>query len=447
MISAEEALSILESTLAHAKKLGATDADGLLYASNELSTSIRQGQPEGVERAENTALGLRVFVGKRTATVSSSDFSKETLATIAERAVSMAKIAPEDPFVALAAPEQLAQDVPELDLYDSHEPTPEWLMDVARKTEAAALATQGITNTEGADAAYTAGRMALMTSNGFAHSHPSSHFMVSASVLAGEGVNMERDYEYCLAIHKEDLWEPEFIGKEAARKALARMGATSLPSAQLPVIFHPRIAKGLIANLAGAISGAAIARDTSFLKKSMGERIFKEGIRIVDNPHIKRGLGSKPFDGEGVRNTKRAFVEDGVLNAWLLDIRSANKLGLQTLGNASRGIHSAPHPATSNFYLENGTLSPKELMGDIAYGLYITETFGSGANLLTGDISVGAAGFLIEKGEITRPVHEFTIAGNLKDIYKQLTPANDLEFRYSINAPTVRVEQLTIAGK
>lgn len=440
-------LDILEDLIARAKRHGATGADAVMFDSTDISTSIRKGKPESMERAESVGLGLRVFVGQRIATVSSSDFKAETLKELAERAVSMAKIAPEDPFAALATPDLFATDFPDLDLYDGIEPTPEWLQEKAAATEAAALAVKGVTNTEGADAAYSRNRMALVTSNGFAQTYPGSSFMLSVSVLAGSGTEMERDYDYSVTLHREDLDAPENIGRKAGEKAVARLGAKKVASCQVPIIFDPKIAKAFIATFAGAISGAAIARDTSFLKKCMGEQVFTGDITITDDPHMKRALGSRPFDAEGVRNARRNLVEDGVLKSWLLDIRSANKLGLKTLGDASRSTASPPHPSTSNLYLVPGAMTPAELMADIKEGLYITDTFGSGSNLVTGDVSVGAAGFWISGGQITHPVNEFTIAGNLRDMYKRLTPANDLEFRYATNAPTIRIDGMTVAGK
>lgn len=440
-------LDVLEDLIARAKRQGATAADAVMFDSTDLSGSIRKGKPESMERAESTGIGLRVFVGQRIATVSSSDFKSKTLDELAERAVSMAKIAPEDPYAALATPDQFATDFPDLDLYDATEPSPDWLQESAAKTEEAALAVNGVTNTEGADAAFSKSRIALATSNGFAQSYQSSSFVLSVSVLAGSGTQMERDYDYSVALHREDLGDPAAIGRKAGEKAVARLNAQKAKSCQVPIIFDPKIAKAFIATFAGAISGAAIARDTSFLKKCMHEQVFANGITITDDPHIQRALGSRPFDAEGVANAKRNLVEDGVLKSWLLDIRSANKLGLKTLGDASRGAASSPYPSSSNLYLQPGTLSPQELMADIKEGLYITDTFGSGSNLVTGDISVGAAGFWIENGEKAYPVNEFTIAGNLRDMYKRLTPASDLEFKYSTNAPTVRIEGMTVAGK
>ncbi|MCH2546947.1 MAG: TldD/PmbA family protein [Alphaproteobacteria bacterium] len=440
-------LDTLEDLLARAKRRGASEGDAIMFDSTDISATIRKGKPESMERAESTGVALRVFVGKRSATVSSSDFKHNTLDELADRAVSMAKLAPEDPYAALATPDLFARDLPDLELYDAVEPSPEWLQENATAVEDAALAVKGITNSEGASAGYSNNRIALVTTNGFAQSYLSSSFVLSVSVLAGSGTAMERDYDYSVALHREDLTDPAIIGRKAAEKTVARLGAQKVNSCQVPIIFDPKIAKAFIATFAGAISGAAIARDTSFLKKCMGEKVFANNITITDDPHIKRALGSRPFDAEGVRTAKRNLIENGILQSWLLDIRAANKLGLSTLGDASRSATSPPHPSSSNLYLAAGDVSAKELMADIKEGLYITDTFGSGSNLITGDVSVGAAGFWIENGIITHPVNEFTIAGNLRDMYKRLTPANDLEFRYSTNAPTIRIEGMTVAGK
>lgn len=439
-------LDTLSDLLARAKRAGATDADAVTFSSADTSCSCRKGKPESIERAESVGLGLRVFVGKRAAVVSSSDLKSGTLDELVERAVSMARIAPEDEWAALAEPEFFAKDIPDLDLLDTSEPSAEWLRDAAIATEAEALAVKGITNTEGAEAGYAKSHIALATSKGFAQEYTTSSFVLSVSVLAGEGTNMERDYEYCAVRHLEDLWSPEAIGRKAADKTLARLGARKVKSAQVPIVFDPKIAKGFVGVFSGAISGSAIARGTSFLKDAMGKPVFAPGITIVDDPHIKRAIGSRPFDAEGVRNGKRHLIENGVLQSWLLDVRSARKLGLQPTGDAARGTASPPMPSSSNLYMAPGTLSPQELMADIKQGLYITDTFGSGSNLITGDVSVGAAGFWIEDGQKAYPVNEFTIAGNLRDMYKNLTPANDLVFRFATNAPTIRIEGMTVAG-
>lgn len=439
-------LDTLQDLLTRAKRAGATDADAVMFDSTDTSCSCRKGKPESIERAESVGLGLRVFVGKRAAVVSSSDFKSATLDELAERAVSMARIAPEDEWALLAEREQFAEHIPDLDLFDPFEPEPKWLAETAAATEAAAMAVEGITNTEGADAGYSNSRIALATSKGFAHSYATSSFVLSVSVLAGTGQNMERDFEYSATRYLADLGSPEEIGRKAAEKTLARMGARKAKSAQVPIVFDPKIAKGFVGILSGAISGSAIARGTSFLKDEMGKPIFAPNITITDDPHIRRALGSRPFDAEGLRNGKRHLVENGVLQSWLLDLRSAHKLGLKPTGDAARGTASPPMPSSSNLYMAPGSLTPEELMADIREGLYITDTFGSGSNLVTGDVSVGASGFWIENGRKAYAVNEFTIAGNLRDMYKNLIPANDLVFRYATNAPTIRIEGMTVAG-
>ena len=439
-------LEVLSDLLVSARKAGADNADAVMYSSTDISTSCRKGKPDSIERAESSGLGLRVFVGNRQAIVSSSDSRPAALKLLVDRAVSMAKLSPEDPFAALATPDMLAKHIPELDLYDGNEPSPEWLAECCKKAEDAAVSVEGITNSEGADAGYNANRVAIATSNGFAQSYQTSSFSFSVSVIAGSGTSMERDYDYSVARHREDLDAAEKVGLSAAKKTLARMNPRKAKTSQSPIIFEPKIAKALIATFSGAISGASVARGTTFLKDAMDTPIFAEGITIVDDPHIVRALASRPFDAEGVGNAKRNLVEDGVLKSWLLDIRSANKLGLKTLGDAARGTASPPMPSTSNLYLTNGKISLKEMLGDIKSGLYVTDTFGSGTNLVTGDVSVGASGFWIENGELAYPVSEFTIAGNLRDMYKRLTPADDLKFRYATNAPHVRIDGMTIAG-
>jgi PmbA protein len=382
--------------------------------------------------------------------VSSTDSSPDSLEELAHRACAMARVAAEDPFTGLAPEKLYASTLPELELCDDAEPDPTWLTQQCNLTEEAALSVKGITNSEGADAGYSRSNIHLVIDNGsgtpFAQSYASSHFSLSVSVLAGEGTNMERDYEYSSTRHRSDLLDAKTIGLIASEKTLKRLNPRKVSTCQAPVIFDPRVSRSLLSTLAGSISGSAIARGASFLKDTMGQDIFAPSITIMDNPHIVRGLGSRPFDGEGVATRKLALVENGVLTSWLLDTRSSNKLGLHTTGHASRGLASPPSPSSTNLYMEAGSLSPAELIADIKSGLYLTETFGMGINTVTGDYSQGAAGFWIENGQIAYPVSEITIAGNLRDMFKQITPANDLTFRYATNAPTLRIESMTIAG-
>jgi PmbA protein len=443
----EQLLSLLGDLLADAKKAGAEAADAVAVDGVSLSVAFRLGQPEKVERAEAGDIGLRVFLGRRQAIVSSADRSKEALASLVERAVAMAREVPEDPYCGLAAPEQLARDLPDIDSYDPSEPSAATLVDWARRAEDSARAVPGVTNSEGAEASWGSGVVALAASNGFSRLYRTSNSHIVASVLAGDAAQgMERDYDYHSAVYAADLRSPEDIGHGAGHRAVRRLGARKMKTAKGPVIFDPRVAGGLLGHLAGAINGSSIARGTSFLKDHLGKQVFGRGVNIIDDPHRRRGLRSKPCDGEGVANRRRAIIEEGVLTSWILDLRSARQLGLQSTGHAARGTSSPPSPSVTNFYLEAGANSVAELIADIKQGLYVTELIGMGVNGVTGDYSRGAAGFWIENGEIVFPVHEMTIASNLKDMFLNLSAANDLEFRTGIDAPTVRVEGMTIAG-
>jgi len=438
--------TILATLLDGARRAGADAADALYVEGVSSSVSYRLGKLEDVERAENYDLGLRVFVGQKVAFVSSTDFSQDALVALPGRAVTMAKLAPEDRFAGLAPQDRLAKDIPELDLEDAEEPSAEVLIERARAVEGAALAVKGVTNSEGGGASFSRSAVALATSTGFYGRYAGTSHNIGVAVLAGTGTGMERDYDYAGARHAGDLRAAEEIGRTAGEKAVRRLNPRSMPSQAIPVVFHPDEAAGLLGHFAGAISGAAIARGVSFLKDRLGQAVFANGVRVMDDPHRRRGLRSKPFDGEGVANTRRALIDDGKLTTWLLDCASARQLGLQTTGHAARGTGGPPSPATTNLYLEAGRLSPAALIADIQQGFYVTELMGMGVNGVTGDYSRGAAGFWIENGQIAFPVSEVTIAGNLKDMFASLTPASDLEFRHGTNSPTVRIEGMTLAG-
>jgi PmbA protein len=438
--------AILATLLDGAKKAGADAADALYVEGVSSSVSYRLGKLEDVERAENYDLGLRVFVGQKVAFVSSTDFSADALAALPGRAVTMARLAPEDRFAGLAPVDRLAKEIPQLDLEDGEEPSAELLIERARAVEGAALAVNGVTNSEGGGASFSRNAVALATSTGFYGRYAGTSHSIGVAVLAGTGTGMERDYDHASARHAGDLRTPEEIGRSAGEKTVRRLNPRSMPSQSVPVIFHPDEAAGLLGHFAGAISGAAIARGVSFLKDRMGQMIFAPGVRVTDDPHRRRGLRSKPFDGEGVANSRRALIDDGRLTSWLLDCASARQLNLETTGHAARGTGGPPSPSTTNLYLEAGKLTPKDLMADIKQGFYVTELMGMGVNGVTGDYSRGAAGFWIENGEIAFPVSEVTIAGNLKDMFANLIPASDLEFRHGTNAPTVRIDGLTLAG-
>jgi len=446
MTSPRNPQTILASLLDAALKAGADAADALYVEGLSSSVSYRLGKLEDIERAESYDLGLRVFVGQRIAFVSSTDFAADALAALPGRAVAMARLAPEDKFATLAPKERLAGALPQLDLEDTTEPSADLLIARARAVEGAALAVPGVTNSEGGGASFSRSAVALATSTGFYGRYAGTSHGIGVAVLAGEGTGMERDYDQASARHAGDLRPAETIGKSAGEKAVKRLNPRSMPSQSLPVVFHPDEAAGLLGHFTSAISGAAIARGVSFLKDRLDSNVFAPGITIIDDPHRVRGLRSKPFDGEGVANRRRALIENGKLTSWLLDCASARQLGLETTGHAARGTGGPPSPSATNLYLEAGKLSVKALIADIKQGFYVTELMGMGVNGVTGDYSRGAAGFWIENGEIAFPVSEVTIAGNLKDMYAHLAPANDLEFRHGVNAPTVRIEGMTLAG-
>jgi PmbA protein len=443
----QTALSKLAERLVEAaRRAGADAADAVAVRSMSLSVGVREGAVDASERSESDDVGLRVFVGRRTAVVSTNDIAGD-VAPLAERAVAMAKVAPEDKFAGLADPALLAKSFPELDLLDPELPPVAALEQRALRAEAAGLAVKGVTKSEGASASASIGGMVLATSGGFHGAYLASRSGFSMSAIAGEGTAMETDYDYSSALHAADLESPEKVGRTAGERAVARLNPRKVETTKVPIIYDQRVSSSLIGHLASAINGSAVARKTSFLKDKRGERLFREGICVIDDPLRKRGQRSRPFDGEGVAGQRLALIEDGVLMTWLLDSATARELGLTTTGHASRGVSSAPSPGATNLYLEAGTMSPDELMADIGEGFYVTSLIGMGVNQVTGDYSRGASGFWIENGKPTYPVSEVTIAGNLVDMFAKLTPASDLEFKYAVNAPTVRVEGLTVAGR
>jgi PmbA protein len=439
--------AILEDLIRGARRAGADAADAILVASVASSVSYRLGRLEELERAESWDLGLRVFAGEKVAFVSSTDLSRDTLAELPGRALVMAKLAPDDKYACLAPADCLATSWPALDLEDPDEPAAEILIERARAVEGAAMAVAGITNSEGGGASFGRSEVALATSEGFFGLYAGTSHGIGVAVLAGEGTAMERDYESASARHAADLDSAESVGRRAGERTVARLNPRRAKSRSVPVVFEPRVAGGLLGHFAGAISGASIARGVSFLKNSLGKEVFARGVTIVDDPHRLRGQRSKPFDGEGVRNRRTVLVKNGVLDTWILDCSSAKQLGLSTTGHAARGTGGPPSPATTNLYMEPGPVPPGELMADIAQGLLVTELMGMGVNMVTGDYSRGASGFWIENGKIAHPVAGVTIAGNLNDMFRQLAPANDLVFRYGTNAPTLRVEGMTVAGE
>jgi PmbA protein len=439
-------ISLAERLVNAARAAGADAADAVAMRSVSQSVEVRAGAVEESERAEGDDMGLRVLVGRRQAVVSTNDIKGESVATLAERAVAMARVAPEDKFAGLADPTELARQFPDLDLVDERLPDAAVLEAAARRAEQAGLAVKGVSKSGGASASAGIGGMVLLTSHGFSGAYLGSRHSISMQAIAGEGTGMETDYDYSSTLHAADLDPPEKIGRTAGERVVARLNPRKVSTRKVPVVFDTRVAGSLIGHLVGAINGSAIARKTSFLKDKLGQRLFAPSINVIDDPLRRRGLRSRPFDAEGVAVRRMALIEDGVLKTWLLDSATARELNRATTGHAQRSASSAPSPGATNLHLEAGSISPDELIKSIGEGFYVTDVMGSGANLVTGDYSRGAAGFWVENGERSYPVSEVTIAGHLLDMFRSLRPANDLEFRYGTNAPTVLVEGLTIAG-
>ncbi len=427
-----------------ARRAGADAADVVCVRGISLSVDVRLGKVEETRRAEGDDFTLRAFVGKRSATVSANVFADP--AELATRAVAMARAAPQDRFAGLADPDRLAREFPDLDLLDETIPSVDELTASALAAEDATRAVAGVTNSGGASAGWSLGGLVLATSHGFSGSYLRSHFGLSASAIAGTGTTMERDYEFSSKVFRADLIDPAEIGRKAGERAVRRLNPHKMATGRATVVYDPRVSRGLVGHLAGAVNGSAIARKTSFLRDKLGAALFAPAIRISDDPLRRRGLASRPFDGEGVAVAPLDLVCEGVLRTWLLDSATARKLGLVTNGRAARG-GSNPSPGTTNLTLMAGDQSPQALIGAIDHGLYVTELIGHGVNLTTGDYSRGAAGFVIDNGTLGHPVSEVTIAGNLIDMFRSLIAADDLEYRYAVNAPTIAIAGMTVAGR
>jgi PmbA protein len=439
--------SLLHDLITAATKAGADAADAVLASRQSLSIGVRMNALEEVEREEARDLGLRVFVGKRQAVVSGSDISKAARTKLVERAVAMARLAPEDPYASLADPALLAKAPHrDLDLYDPTEPSPEALEALARTAEASALSTEGVTNSDGGSAAWSSTEWQLMTSAGFYGHHKSSGFSISASVIAGDGAQMERGGEGRSTRWQSDLPGASEIGLDAGRRAVARLGARKIASTTAPVIFENRLAISLFGPLIGAISGPSVARGVSFLKDKLHQNVFAPGIRISDDPFRLRGLGSSPFDDEGVAGQTLDLVSDGVLNTWLLNTASARQLGMTSTGHASRSMAGAAGVSTNNLTVHPGSRDLDGLMQDAKAGLLVTSMFGPSLNPNTGDWSIGVSGVWFEDGQAAYPVTEVTVAGNLIEIYARLVPGSDLEIRGAANSPSILIDAMAIAG-
>ncbi|WOF42686.1 TldD/PmbA family protein [Sphingopyxis indica] len=446
MLTVSEALNRAQLLCDAATKAGADAADALYYCNAATSVSMRLGELEDVERSEGQDISLRVFVGQRSASVSTADMDAGELEKLVARCVAMAREAPEDPYAGLAPEELLFNGpVPDFDLDDGSEADPQALREAALAVEDAARAVAGVTNSEGGSASHSRTRFALVTSHGFAGGYGASGHSLSASVIAGEGAAMQRDYDWHSAHHLSDLESAEQIGASAGARAVRRLNPGKAPVGKLPVVFDPRIGSSLLGHLLGAIGGPAIARRTSFLLGKEEAQLFDPAILIRDEPHRSRGLRSRAFDGEGLPTAARDIVADGKVTGWLLDTASARQLGLAPTGHASRG-GGASGVGASNLHLAPGTVTPEVLMADIETGVYLTELIGQGVNPVTGDYSRGASGFVIRGGQLAEPIAEFTVAGNLIDMFGALTPADDLVFRQSVNVPTLRIDGMTVAS-
>jgi PmbA protein len=432
-----------------ARAAGAEAADAVAVAGDSLSIEVRNGDLEQAERAEGVDLGLRVLIGRRQACVSASDTRDATIAAMAERAVAMAREAPEDKWCGLAAPEELARDwdAAALDLEDpAPMPSPDDLKAAALEAEAAALAVPGITRMDGAGASWSASRIHHAASNGFSGGYGRTGHAIQAVAICGEGTAMERDYAFESRAHRAELPDPAGIGRLAGERTAARAGAGKPPTGAYPVLYDERISSGLIGHLVSAINGTAIARGASWLKDAMGERVLPAGLDLVEDPLRPRIGGSRPFDGEGLPVARRALVQDGVLKGWTLDLATARQLGLASTGNAARGTSAPPSPAAGNLELTQGSSSRDDLLAEMGTGLLVTSLIGASINPTTGDYSRGASGFWVEGGRIVRPVNECTIAGNLRDMLKTIRPANDARPWLGRVVPSLLVEGLVIAG-
>lgn len=428
-----------------ARKSGADRCDAVVARGRSTSVSVRLGKVEGTEASESDGFSLRVFVDGKVASVSANAGMEP--AQLAERAVAMARVSPEDPYATLADPDDIAAEYADLDLFDPTELGSEALSDAALATEDAARAVEGVTNSGGAGASAGMGGMVLVTSEGFSGAYMGTRFGRSVSVISGEGTGMERDYEFDSRLYYAELDSPQIIGKSAGERAVRRRNPRQLETGSgVTVVLDPRVARGFVGHLAGAINGAAVARKTSFLRDMMGKQILRSGIIISDDPQIVRGPASRPFDGEGVRGSRLNMVEDGILKNWFLSTGTARELGLHTNG---RGVRSGSNvnPASTNLALEPGEKSAEELIRDVGTGFYVTEVIGQGVNMITGEYSRGASGFRIENGVLTYPVSEVTIASNLKEMFLNTTPASDIDRKFGTASPTLVIEGMTLAGK
>ena len=442
-IDAARLTDLVASLVEAASKAGADASDAVAVTGRSTSVSVRLGKVEETEASESDDISLRVFIGRKVASVGGNATSDPKM--LAERAVAMARVSPEDPFQGLADADSLAREIRDLDLFDPTEISADQLREAALAAEEAALANKGVTNSGGSGASAGLGGLVLATSEGFLGQYMATRFSRSVSAIAGEGTAMERDYDYSSRLHVAELDTPEKIGREAAERAVRRLGARKAKTGPVTVIYDPRVARGIAGHMSGAINGASVARKTSFLRDMMGKQVASAAITVTDDPIRPRGQSSRPFDGEGVEGAPLTMIDRGVLKHWFLSTSAARELGLRTNGRGARAASSV-NPSSTNLAIEPGEVSREDMIRGLKSGFYVTEVFGQGVNMVTGEYSRGASGFWIENGELIYPVSEVTIAGNLKDMFMHLTPASDLDRNFGTAAPTLLIEGMTLAG-
>jgi len=436
--------------LAMAKRGGATEADVIIADGDNLSVQVRLGAVDRLTKAREKRLGLRVFVGKRSASTSTSDFSPASLEQLVQQTCTLARAVVEDPMSGLPDADLMAREQPDLDLYDPTKLETDRQIELAKRAEAAALsADERVTNSEGADFDSSSGRVVLANSHGFTGEYRSSSFSLSVSPVATDPQTggMQRDSWYAVDRKFGKLQSPESVGIEAAKRTVRRLGARKVGTKRVPVVFDQEMAGSLLGNLCGALSGYALYKGASFLMGQLGKSLAPEFVTVYDDGRMVGGLGSRPFDGEGLPTRKNIVLERGVLRSYVLDSYSGRKLGLPSTGNASRSVGESPSVGPTNFYMVPGTRSVQDIVGSVKDGLYVTELIGFGINMVTGDYSRGASGYWIENGELAYPVEEITIAGNLKQMYRDIElVGNDLVFRGRIACPTLKISEMMVAG-
>ncbi|MBH71769.1 MAG: Metalloprotease PmbA [Alphaproteobacteria bacterium MarineAlpha6_Bin6] len=428
------------------KKAGAEDVDVVYVENTNIDVGCRLKKIEKLERSESNDLGLRFIKNKKQVIVSSNDLSNKSLEELVYKASNMVKAVPKDPYCSIAEKKDLIKKIPNLNILENKEPSINSLKNKVIEAEKAGLNVNGVTNSEGSEIGWNKSKIHLFNSNGLNVNYQSSNYSIYVVLIAGKGTSMEREYEFASSVSEKDLIKPSIVGKKAGEKAVKRLKPRKIKTSKIPVIFSPRVANSFLRYLSSSINGNSIARGTSFLKKKLNKKIFSENINIVDNPLKKGGLQSKPFDGEGLETKKTEIVKNGELKTWILDLSTAKQLKLKSTGHASRGISSPPSPNPTNLYFEPGNISKKNLIGNIKKGIYLTELMGSSVNLINGDYSRGGSGFWIDKGEITYPINEITIADNLNEMFKRIILADDLEFKQGLNSPTMLIENMTVAG-